>query len=104
MMRLRPPGIVLVAAAGTALWLGCGSTPRDQNLGMDGSGYEPPLFEAGPDTGDAADDADASDETGGASGTGGSAGAGGTAGASGAGGTSGADGASDAISDAGADG
>ena len=115
-MRSRPSGLVFLAVAGAACWLGCGSTPRDQNFGIDASGYEPPIFEAGPETSDADDAADTTDstggtsgtggasDTGGTSGTGGSAGAGGNAGmggASGAAGTS-VDGASDAISDAGA--
>jgi hypothetical protein len=110
MNRLRAPILVLVALVGTTPWLGCGSTPRDQNIGMDATGYEPPAYEAPPSTGDADDALDAGDET---SSAGGSGGAGGTAGAGGTGGTGAAgtstagtsvDAASDAISDAGADG
>lgn len=110
MLRSRAPFLVTVAS--TALWFGCASSPRDQNIGMDASGYEPPIFEAG------ASDADASDETsaGGSSGSGGTSGSTGTSGSGGgAGGSSGSggtgstgaggtsvDGATDAISDAGA--
>ncbi|MDB4980560.1 MAG: hypothetical protein JWM82_1312 [Myxococcales bacterium] len=97
MLRSRAPFLV----ASTVLWLGCASTPRDQNIGMDASGYMPPIFEAG-----ASPDADeAGGGNGGPGGTGGAAGTGGATGTGGASGTGGAadtDGATDAISDAGA--
>jgi hypothetical protein len=83
---------LLTLVGGACLITGCsGSTPRDINFNMDGSGFEPPPF-----TGDTSED-------GGATGV---AGAGGTAG-TGAGGASGAGGAAvdadaDAVSDGGA--